>query len=339
VALAYLLWRGTYVLLLAFAGALLAVFLATLSDWLHKSTRIPYGWALTIVVLLLLGIVGGITWGLANQLISQAEELSVSIPKALEQIRKDLSQEAWGRLLLRHLESTSESVGQLDLFPPISGVVSGVLSFLVAAVVILFVGIFGAAEADIYREGALHLVPTRRRQRMEEAVDAVTFNLRWWLLGQVFSMVVMWMATTLGLWLIGVPSALTLGLIAGLLELIPFIGPWVSAVPAALVALILGPYYLLLTLALYLALHLLEGYVLLPLVQRQTVLLPPALTILMQVLLGELLGLLGLILAAPLTVALMVLLKMLYIEDALGDDEVEVPGEVTQEEKMSAAAT
>jgi predicted PurR-regulated permease PerM len=155
----------------------------------------------------------------------------------------------------------------------------------------------------------------------------VIFNLRWWLMGQVVLMIVIGVTTTLGLWLIGVPLALSLGIIAGVFELVPYAGPWLSVVPAALIALLMSPTHLLLVLGLYLFLHMLEGYVLLPLMQRRVVLLPPALTLVAQVLLGELLGLRGLFVAAPLTVAVVVLLKMLYVEDTLGDKDVEVPGE------------
>ena len=158
-------------------------------------------------------------------------------------------------------------------------------------------------------------------------MDAVAHNLRWWLVGQVFLMITMGVTTAAGLWLVGIPQALMLGLIAGILELVPYIGPWLSVVPAALIALLLGPWYLFMTLLLYLGLHILEGYVLLPLVQRRAVHLPPALTLVAQLLLGELQGVLGLFVAAPLTVVAVVTLKMLYVEDALGDRIGEVPGD------------
>ena len=146
-------------------------------------------------------------------------------------------------------------------------------------------------------------------------------------------MVAIGVSTTVGLWIIGVPLALTLGIIAGVFELVPYLGPWLSAVPAALMALLVSPTHLVATLVLFLALHVLEGYVLLPLVQRRAVLMPPALTLIMQVLFGELLGLMGLFVAAPLTVAAVVLLKMLYVEDTRGDEAVDVPGEPGNEEK------
>src|SRR5262249_15623856 len=109
--------------------------------------------------------------------------------------------------------------------------------------------------------------------------------------------------------------------------MVPYVGAWLAAVPAALVALVKGPEYLAYTLTLYLALHVLEGYVLLPLIQRRAVHLPPALTLVAQALLGEMLGVLGRVAAAPLTVVAMVLLKMLYVEDTLGDEMVKVAEE------------
>jgi predicted PurR-regulated permease PerM len=212
-------------------------------------------------------------------------------------------------------------------FSRVTGLISGVASFLVSVIVILFVGIFGAAEPALYRSGLLHLIPARHRPRAAEAVDAVVFNLRWWLVGQVFLMVVIGVTTTVCLWIMGIPLALTLGLIAGVLEIIPYLGPWLSAVPALLMALLVSPWHVLAVAGLYVGLHVLEGYILLPLIQRRSVLLSPAVTLVSQVLLGELLGLLGLFVAAPLTVVCVVLLKMLYVEDTLGDQGVSVPGE------------
>src|SRR5262249_39020332 len=156
---------------------------------------------------------------------------------------------------------------------------------------------------ELYKAGLLHLVPPRHRPRARESLDVVLFNLRWCLVGQVCLMVLIGVTTALALWLLGIPLALALSISAGILELIPYLVPWLSAIPAALVALLLSPWHLLMVLALYLGLHVLEGYVLLPLVQRRSVLLPAALTLVTQVLLGDLLGLKGLFVAAPLMVS------------------------------------
>jgi predicted PurR-regulated permease PerM len=131
--------------------------------------------------------------------------------------------------------------------------------------------------------------------------------------------------TALGLWLLGVELALTLGLLAALLTFIPNLGPVLALVPAVLLALMHSPTRALYVTLLYLAIQTVESYVLTPLVQRRTVSLSPALTITAQVALGVLLGGLGLVLATPLTILLLVLIQMLYIEDTLGDS-VKVPG-------------
>ncbi len=238
-------------------------------------------------------------------------------------------------MLLDQIPRATESLAQGNEVSRVTSVLTGVMNFLTVVIVVFFVGIFGAAEPAVYREGFMHLVPHQYRQRVEEAIDAVIVNLRYWLVGQVALIVVMWLTTTIGLWLIGVPLALTLGLIAGVLELIPYIGPLISFVPAALMALLLSPTHLVLTVTLFLLLHVLEGYVFLPLVQRKAVHLSPALTLVTQILLGELMGLLGLFVAAPLTVAGVVLLKMLYVEDTLGDQDVEVMGEPGNEPKAA----
>jgi predicted PurR-regulated permease PerM len=326
-AVAYLMWRGAHVLLQAFAGVLFAVFLSTLSEWVSKRTGLSYGWSLAVVVVGLSLIGGGLAHLLWSRLAIQFGELMQTLPRSLDQIKSYLMQYTWGKYLIQNAPGATTQLVHEGRFTELTGFVSGIFSFLEATVVILIVGIFGAAEPDLYKAGLFHLLPPRSRPRVGQAIDAIAFNLRHWLVAQLLLMVMIGITTGIGLWLIGVPLALILGLIAGLFELVPYVGAWLSAVPAGLIALLRGPRYLLYTLGLYLFLHILEGYVLHPLIQRRAVHLPPALILLAQALMGELFGVLGLFVAAPLTVAVMVLLKMLYVEDTLGDEQVDVPGE------------
>lgn len=339
-ALAYATYRGVSVLLEAFAGILFAVYLAALTDLLSERTGIRYRWSLVGVVLFHLAAVGGGGYLLANRLSIQIGQMSQELPQSLEAIREYLGQYAWGKLLLESMPAPGEGQGltlaDLSQFTHWTGLISDVGGFLEAIVVIFFVGVFGAAEPGLYKDGLLHVVPFRHRPRAGEALEAIVFNLRWWLLGQVFLMLIIGITTTVSLWLLGIPLALTLGIMAGILELIPYLGAWIAAVPAAMIALLHGPHYVLLVGGLYLFLHILEGYVLLPLIQRRAVKLPPALTLVGQILLGRLLGMLGLFVAAPLTVVGVVLAKMLYVEDTLGDESVDVPGEPGNEQKPAA---
>jgi predicted PurR-regulated permease PerM len=330
---AYFVWRGGSVLLLAFAGVLFALFLSALSEGLTGRMRLPYHASLTIVVLALLAVTIGLFWLLASRLSLQIGALSEKLPQSLRHVQQYLSQYPWGRLLLEQVPTDAKVLPQLDTFSQLTGLISGVAGFVVAVIVIMFVGIFGAAEPEVYRDGLAHLVPPAYRKRLSDALDALAFNLRWWLVGQVFLMIVVGGTVAIGLWLIGVPEALTLGLMAGILELVPYIGPWIAAVPALLVALLVSPWHLMMTAVIYLGLHIVEAYFLAPLVQRKAILLPPALGIVAQILLGDLFGVVGLFIAAPLTLTVIVLVKMLYIEDTLGDAAVDVPGEPGNEEK------
>jgi predicted PurR-regulated permease PerM len=326
-AVAYFLWRGAHVLLQAFAGVLFAVFLAALADAVSKHTRLSYGWSLAVVISGLFLVGGGLSYWLWSRLSVQIGELTETLPRSLEQIKGYLMQYPWGRYLVQNAPDARTGLAEAGRFTQLTGFVSGVASFLEATVVILIVGIFGAAEPGLYKAGLLHLVPPGQRPRVTEAIDAIAFNLRHWLAGQVLLMIVIAITTTVALGLIGVPMALVLGLMAGVLELVPYVGAWLAAVPAGLIALLKGPQFLAYTLGIYLLLHLLEGYVLLPLILRRAVHLAPALILVAQAMLGEMFGLIGLFVAAPLTVATTVLLKMLYVEDTLGDEAVDVPGE------------
>ncbi|MGH6611543.1 MAG: AI-2E family transporter, partial [Burkholderiaceae bacterium] len=198
---------------------------------------------------------------------------------------------------------------------------SGVLGGIVNVLIIIFVGLYLAAEPRLYTNGLVRLVPIRHRPRAQEFLSALGHTLRWWLVGRLSLMLLNGVLTALALWLLGVPLALTLGILAGLLNFIPNIGPVIAGVPAVLIALMQSPQQALYVFILYVALQSVDGYVLTPLVQRRTIELPPVLTITAQVLLGVLLGTLGVLLATPLTAAALVLVKMLYVEDTLGDSE------------------
>ncbi len=147
-----------------------------------------------------------------------------------------------------------------------------------------------------------------------------------WLIGKAISMLIIGTVTSVSLYLLNIPLALVLGLIAGLLNFIPYLGPIIAGVPAVLIAFSQSPADGGYTLVVFTMIHVLEGYLLIPLIERRTIALPPALTIVMQVLLGSMAGLTGAALATPLTAVIVVLVAMLYVQDVL-DVPVKPPGE------------
>jgi len=169
-------------------------------------------------------------------------------------------------------------------------------------------------------------VPLPARPRAREVLAELKRTLGWWLLGRLCSMLVIGTATGVGLRLLGVPLALTLGLIAALLSFVPYIGPILAALPAVLIGLTQGPLQAFHVLLFYVGLQTLESYLFTPLVQRRAIALPPALQLAAQVLAGVLFGVIGLALATPLTAAGQVLVRMIYVEGMLGDRGEVSPG-------------
>jgi predicted PurR-regulated permease PerM len=183
--------------------------------------------------------------------------------------------------------------------------------------VVIVAGIFLATQPRFYLTGAVKLIPPTKRALALESIMESEQALRLWLRGQLIAMIVVGLLTGLGLWALGMPSALTLGLLAGILEFIPFAGPILSAVPAILLALAVSPEIALWVLLLYFAVQQFEGYVLTPLVQQYAVDLPGVVLLFSLIAFGALFGTLGVILAAPLTVVCYVLVKRLYVIETL----------------------
>jgi predicted PurR-regulated permease PerM len=185
--------------------------------------------------------------------------------------------------------------------------------------VVLFVGIFFAAAPGTYVSGLLHLFPKARREPTREILEKIGCTLRYWLVGQITAMVIVGLVTWAGLALLGVRLAVGLGVLAGLLEFIPTVGPILSGVPAVLIALLDSPQKALYVALLYMGIQFAENHLLTPLVQRRAVDLPPALTVLALLLLATLFGFLGLLFAVPVTAALFVLVQEAYVKRTLKD--------------------
>jgi predicted PurR-regulated permease PerM len=145
------------------------------------------------------------------------------------------------------------------------------------------------------------------------------------MLGRLFSMTMLGVLAALGLWLLRVPLPMALGLLAGIMTFVPYLGSIASAIPSVIIAASIDLMLAAYVIGLYLGVHLVEGYILALLVQRRAVYLPPALTLSAQVIFGVLAGFLGLLFATPLVAAGLVLVRMIYVEDIFGDRETGAP--------------
>lgn len=313
-AIAAVLWLFRGVLLLAFGGILFAVALSALAQLLARRGGIGWRAAVIASVLLVLAALAGLGYWLGSELAAQAAQLGEQLPQALAALRDWLASKPLGPQLLeqvRQMRSDGVPIGRMASF---AAVTAGAIGNLV---LMLLIAVFLSAEPPLYRQGAVRLLPVRHRERVESALLACGDALRGWLKGQGLSMLFVGTATAVGLWLLDVPLALLLGVLAAVLNFVPFFGPIASGLLAVLLAFVQGPQTALYVALLGLAIQQVEGNLVMPLVQRWAVQLPPALGVVAVVLAATLFGLPGILLATPLMVVVMVLVQKLYVEGAL----------------------
>ena len=318
-ALLFLLWELRSVILMLFGAVVVATVFRSLSDIIRNRLHVPDAVAVAAAVLLILGGIGLLAAFFGSQVAQQVQTLGQALPEAWQSFEKRIGEMGLGEAL----RNASLGGGALtNVGRTLMSVGSGIADVLV----VIFGGIFLAAQPNFYRAGAIKLVPHGKRALLANAMIDSERALRLWLKGQLMAMVIVGLLTGLGLWLLGMPSALVLGLLAGLLEFIPFAGPIIAAIPAVLLALAVSPDLALWVVLLYTGVQQLEGAVLQPLIQQYAVDLPGVVLLFALIAFGTLFGVIGIILAAPLAVVTYVLVKRLYVIEAL-ETKTPIPGD------------
>lgn len=351
-----LLWVVYPLLLVAFLGVLFGLAVARGADYLER-VRIPRGIGSTLIVLGVLGLLAGIGTWIAPTLREQTGELRSTLPQAINRAEDWLNRRAGG--LLGQLMPEQQPAAQPAPTPeaperaakpdaqnqhddPLAGPLSGLpgslsgqldavgrylFSFLSSTVAVLsgllliiFMSIYIGSAPKLYHRGLLHLFPHRVRPRAEEVLTAVGITLRKWLMTQLVAMVVIGVVTTVALKLLGVKAALPLGIIAGLLEFIPMVGPLLSAIPAVAMGFVDSPQKAFFVVLAYVGIQFFENHLLIPILMREGVDLPPVMTLIGLAIMSVVFGFLGMLVAVPLLAAIMVAVKLLYVEDVVGDD-------------------
>jgi predicted PurR-regulated permease PerM len=315
VLLGLLIWRAADVLLLGFAAVLAAVCLHGAQMWLVQTTRLSPGFALAAVILALLTFVAGLVITIAAPLAAEIDQLARALPDVVRHWSEELQRYEWGRWIFNQANGAGGNPG--SWLGRLGGFFSTTFGFIANAIFILIIGIYLAAEADRYQHGFLRLLPYPRRERTYQVMTRTASILRRWMLGQMAAMLFIGIATYIGLTIMGVPLALAFATLSGVFNFVPNFGPLISMLPPVLLMLAKDPIVALYVVLFYAALQAFEGWFLTPMVQRQAVSLPPALLLFNQIILAAMLGFFGLLLAAPLTAAMKVLVEMLYVEDAL----------------------
>lgn len=310
-----LAWLIADVLLLLFAAVLLSLVLRALARPLHRRFGLPHRVALVlVVVLLLLAVLGG-GWLAGAAAGEQLQTLRQTLPRAWAALRQWLTGVPIGPWLLEFVDG-----GRLvpEDWSQVAGLASGTLNFTLAAlgapVLLLALGAYLAADAAMYRRGLVRLVPRRHQPLAEHTLDRLEHDLSRWLLGQGVSMLAVGVLTAIGLAAIGMPLVVTLSVIAGVLDFVPYFGPIASGLLIVLVALTAGEQQALAALLVCVAVQQAEAYVVLPLAQRWAVRLAPVLGMLSVLVFAVLFGLPGVLLAAPLMVACVALVRCLWTD-------------------------
>ena len=303
-------WFQLQLLLLAFAGVLVAVILRSITLFIERHTPLNGMFAYATTLFLIGAILAGLGYLLAPRVETQVSELMHSLPESIHRLEVPLNQSKTGHeLLVRGKQAVQTSHVGAHL-PQIATAVSDGITDIIIVVVI---GFFGALNPRWYEEGLLVLIPEPTRGRCRAIVSDLQRQLRWWLLGQLVPMVVLGVGSGIGLSLLHVHLAWTLGLVTGVAIFLPYAGTVLSGIPSVLMGLERSPQTAVWVLVLYTVLHVVEGYLLTPFVQRKAVRLPPVLTILTQYFFWNVAGILGLAMAAPLASAGIVLVKELYL--------------------------
>lgn len=312
--LVLLAWRLSDVLLLLFGAVIVAVALRASAAPLERHLRLRPRLAVSVSVIIALVLLALVTWLVGDRLVTQTEDLRQRLPAAMAALV------AWARghpVGVALLQLWDNAIAGDVPWSRVANVATQTLGAVGSIGLMAVVGVYLAADPALYREGLVRLVPAGYRDAIDGALLASGHALSRWLLGQGISMLFVGSATAIGLALLAMPLALTIGVIAGVLAFIPFFGPMASGILAVLLAFMQGPTQALYVAALCVAIQQIEGNLLMPFVQRWAVELPPVLGITAAVIFGLLFGLPGVILATPLMVVVMVLVQKLYAEGVL----------------------
>lgn len=309
--LAFLLvWFQLELLLLAFAGVLVAVLLHAMTSWIILHTRLNGVVAYLATLMLIAVVLAGIGWVLVPSAAQQIAQLVQTLPNSIHQLEEPLEKTAWGEEVVRRINA---AVRDGSSGAHVQQIASMVTDAITGFIIVLVVGFFAALNPRGYKEGLLALVPERRRDRTRKLTEDLQHQLKWWMLGQTVPMIAIGATSGIALMLLQVPLPWTLAFITGAAVFLPYAGTILAGILSVLMALQRSPQTALWVLIVYTLLHLAEGYILTPLVQRRAVRLPPVLTILAQYFMWNVCGILGLALAAPLAGAGIVLVKELLL--------------------------
>lgn len=320
-SIAFIAWYIRDFFLILVGALLVAMLVQLVSEPLVQWCRLPEGIALALAGALILIAIGGSGYLFGTQMTNELQDVITRTDTAIKTITDTLQHSQLGKIVLAHMDG-----GNFSLTTLAGSILKLSAGFLEGTVFTVATGAYLAVQPALYRKGAAYLFPPQWRAKVEETIDDIGRALRLWLLGQGIQMFLIGAMSTVAVWLIGLPSPLALGAIAGIAEFVPYLGPIIASIPAILVAMTLGFHPVLWTIVAYIIIHQIEGNVIVPMIQRRLIFIPPAVLLLSIVAISEIFGTVGIIFAAPIAVIAFVSVKKLYLRDSLGQ-HTDLPGE------------
>jgi predicted PurR-regulated permease PerM len=319
----YILWQIRQIVLLVFAAVVLATILNRIVRFLQRY-HVKRGIAIAITVVLLLALIAGFFAVIVPSIVEQLQQLSDLLPQAVERLRGWYE---WLRLNIPgQMLGDGRGLGALTqqlqtwltrIIGNVFTVLNNTLNIALALLLFLVVTIMVLVDPSQYRRVFILAFPAFYRRRVDEILSECEVSLIGWIRGTLINMAVIAALSYVGLLILGVPLPLVNALIAGLLEFIPNLGPALSVIPPALLALLSAPWKAGAVIALYLVIQQIESLVLVPFVMKQQVSLMPVFTILSVVVFAAFFGFLGLFLAIPLLIVTQIFLREVLVKDIM----------------------
>jgi len=310
------LWRAANLLILAFGSVLGAIVIHAVADLYRDHLKVARRWALPVAIVTVLAVITFLVWLFAVEFRQQINVLVLRLPGLLDELAAYLSRTPVGAKIV---DAVRAAYAGSRVAQDVGGVAEGAGELILNSILVLVGALFFAADPRAYERGLLLLVPPRSRAPVEDALADVAATLRLWLRSSLILMTSMGVLVGVGLWLSGVPSAAALGLLAGLSEFIPYVGPTAAMLPALGLAATVGTGPVIGALVTYAVVRLIQTNVITPYVQSRVVSIPPAVTVFAIIGIGVVFGLFGLFFSAALLVVFFTLIRSLYLREVLGE--------------------
>ncbi|QEM04442.1 AI-2E family transporter [Mucilaginibacter rubeus] len=306
------------VLLMVLSGALIATYFHGLGDLIERNTKMPRRYAMIISVVGSFLIVAGLFYLMGTTIQHQITLLKDTLPHTINNFKAKLASNPTGQQILDYFSGDNDPDKVVVTVQHFFSTSFGVLGDIY---IILFLSIFFTTNPDVYKNGILMLLSDQKKPLGQDIIDRISLSLKGWIKGMLLSMVLLGLLLTTGLSIMGIPAALILALFAGMLKIIPNLGSVIAMIPGVLLALTVGTNTAIIVALIYVVSQTIVSNIVVPIVQNRMINLPPALTIISQVVMGTLSGVLGIILAVPIVAIIVILVDELYVKK-LGDAEV-----------------